>query len=420
MKIGLQTCGTEGDIRPFLALAGGLSAHGHDVTLAVTSLDVKDYTAYARSLRFEILHVHDTFRKWGAARVAEIERSIFSAKTLKQVPRFFDDLLEPAVDEMYECSTRLCRENDAVLGYFIAYPLQLAAVKSGRPYATVVWSPDYYPSRYRPPSTLPDLGPWVNPLWWKLAKRITNGMLLKYFNRLRSREGYPPATDVFSDVWESKPLTLIAASPTLYQRPADWGDHLQVCGYPTLPDEAEEWVMPDDLARFLGAGDPPVYLTFGSMPQARATTELFLDAVRAAGCRAIIQAPASAFPDGVADPNIHRIDGAPHRRIFPRCALVVHHGGAGTTHSASLAGCPSVIVEHFGDQIFWGAQLQRLGLANRTLHRRSLTPRTLAAEIRRILQSPAMKTRARHIAASMSNEQGVEHAVALIEKHLTH
>jgi UDP:flavonoid glycosyltransferase YjiC (YdhE family) len=119
------------------------------------------------------------------------------------------------------------------------------------------------------------------------------------------------------------------------------------------------------------------------------------------------------------DGNIHRIDGAPHHRIFPRCSLVVHHGGAGTTHSASLAGCPSIIVEHFGDQIFWGVQLKRVGLANRTLHRRSVTPRTLAEEIRRNLQSSAMKARAREIGASMKKEKGVERAVALIGKYLT-
>lgn len=419
MKIGLQTCGTEGDIRPFIALAGGLSAHGHDVTLAVTSLDAKDYTSYARSMNFEIIHAHDTYRKWGADRVAQLEQSIISAKTLDQMTLFFDEVLEPAIDEIYECSQRLCRENDVVLGYFIAHPLQLAALKSGRPYGTVVWSPDYYPSRTRPPSTLPDLGPWVNLLWWKLARRITNGMILKYFNRLRIREGYPAATDVFSDLWESKALTLIAASPSLYERPADWGDHLQVSGFLRLPEEAEPWTMPEDFARFLSEGDPPVYMTFGSMPQARATTELFIDAAKAAGCRAIIQASSSAFPDGVADPNIHRIEGAPHDRIFPHCSLVVHHGGAGTTHTASLAGCPSIIVEHFGDQIFWGAQLKRLGLSNRTLHRRSVTPKTLAAEIHRILHSSAMKARARETGASMRKEEGVERAVALIENHLT-
>jgi UDP:flavonoid glycosyltransferase YjiC (YdhE family) len=419
MRIGLQTWGTDGDIRPFIALAGGLSANGHHVTLAVTSVDTKDYTSYAQSLNFEIIHAHDTYRKWGADRVSQVKRNIVSTKPIDQVTHLYEDLLEPAVDEMYEISTRLCNENDAVVGYFILHPLQLAALKKGRPYATAVWSPDFYPSRHRPPSSVPDLGAWMNPWWWKLAKRITNRMILKYANRLRRREGYPAATDVFSELWESKTLTLVAASPSLFERPADWSDHLQVCGFLGVPEEAEKWVMPEDLARFISEGNPPVYMTFGSMPQTQTATELFIDAVRAAGCRAIIQARWSALPDVGDDPNIYRIEGAPHHRIFPHCSLVVHHGGAGTSHSASLAGCPSVVEVHFGDQIFWGAQLKRAGLVNKVLHERSVTSKTLAAEIRSVLRSSAMKERAFEISESMRKEQGVKRAVALIERYLT-
>jgi UDP:flavonoid glycosyltransferase YjiC (YdhE family) len=243
-------------------------------------------------------------------------------------------------------------------------------------------------------------------------------MILKYANGLRSREGYPAATDVFSDLWESKALTLVAASPSLFERPADWEEHIQVCGFLGVPEEAEEWAMPEDLARFLRAGDPPIYMTFGSMPTTQTTPELLIDAVKAAGCRAIIQARWDAVPDIGADPNIYRIERAPHHRIFPSCSLVVHHGGAGTSHSSSLAGCPSIVVEHFGDQIFWGAQLKRVGLAKRVLHERSVTAKTLATEIRSVLKSPAMKERALAISASMRKEEGVKRAVALIEKHL--
>ncbi len=415
MKIGLQTWGSEGDIRPFLALAGGLSARGHEVTLAVTSVDTKDYSSYASSLGFSIVHAHDTYAKWGAERLSRVKQDVIQAKQMEQVTRLYDDLLEPAVDEMYAASTRLCEDSDAVLGYFIAHPLQTAALKRGRPYAPMVWSPDIFPSRYRSPSTLPDLGRWVNPWWWKLAAAITNKMLLKYINRLRTREAVPPANDVFADAWQSKPLTLIAASPTLFQRPADWGDHLQVTGFLALPEDTKEWVMPEDLRRFLDAGAPPVYMTFGSMPASRPAAELFLEAARAAGCRAIVQARWDAIPHPGNDPNIHRLESAPHDKIFPRCSLVVHHGGAGTTHSASLAGCPSLIVEHFGDQIFWGTQLERVGLTTRLLHRRSLTPKTLAAEIRKVLASPAMRERARQVGEAMRGEDGVGRAVGVVE-----
>jgi UDP:flavonoid glycosyltransferase YjiC (YdhE family) len=44
VKIGIQTWGSNGDIRPLLALAQGRQKAGHSVTLAVTSIDNKNYT----------------------------------------------------------------------------------------------------------------------------------------------------------------------------------------------------------------------------------------------------------------------------------------------------------------------------------------------------------------------------------------
>jgi UDP:flavonoid glycosyltransferase YjiC (YdhE family) len=57
MKIGIQTWGTEGDVRPFIALAGGLSAAGHDVTLAFTEITNQQFSAFGERMNFEIRHV---------------------------------------------------------------------------------------------------------------------------------------------------------------------------------------------------------------------------------------------------------------------------------------------------------------------------------------------------------------------------
>ncbi|MDE2463316.1 MAG: hypothetical protein KGO02_06355, partial [Alphaproteobacteria bacterium] len=43
MKIGIQTWGSHGDIRPFVALADGLQAAGHVVTLSITCVDSERY-----------------------------------------------------------------------------------------------------------------------------------------------------------------------------------------------------------------------------------------------------------------------------------------------------------------------------------------------------------------------------------------
>jgi UDP:flavonoid glycosyltransferase YjiC (YdhE family) len=62
--------------------------------------------------------------------------------------------------------------------------------------------------------------------------------------------------------------------------------------------------------------------------------------------------------------------------------------------------------------------LRRAGLANRVLHARSVTAKRLAAEVRKGLDSPAMKRRAEAVGESMRKENGVKRAVELIEERL--
>lgn len=419
MKIGLQTWGTEGDIRPFVALAGGLSAGGHDVTLAVTSLDLKDYSSDGFEGGFRVIDAHDTYRQWGRDRLLSLKERLMVLPPLQQLESMFGELFDPAVDEMYETAKQLCRDNDVLIGHYLIHPAQLAALKQGRRYATVALNPDLYPSRDRPPRPLPNLGVWMNPLLWKLIGGMANRLLLKYVNRLCGPEGHP-ANDLFSEVWQSKRLTLIASSPILFPRPADWGDHLNICGFFGMPDNPDGRDIPEDLRNFLADGDPPVFMTFGSATpvEMREAEALFAETVKIAGCRAIVQTQNNGTSNTADDPGIYRIGFVPYHELLPHCALVVHHGGAGTTHCAAMAGRPSVVVEHFGDQGFWGSQLQRAGLTNRVLHRRSVTPKTLAAEIRKILGSAIMKQRAEAVGESMRKENGVKRAVELIEERL--
>ena len=119
---------------------------------------------------------------------------------------------------------------------------------------------------------------------------------------------------------------------------------------------------------------------------------------------------------GMASPNIFRCNSAPHAQVFPRCAAVVHHGGAGTTHTALRAGCPSVVVEHAFDQQFWGSELQRLGAAGEVLHRNTLAVDGLAKTIQKTIHAESMQRSAKALGQTMQHENGVQRALALIEE----
>jgi hypothetical protein len=64
-------------------------------------------------------------------------------------------------------------------------------------------------------------------------------------------------------------------------------------------------------------------------------------------------------------------------------AAVVHHGGAGTTHTGLWAGVPTVVVPFFTDQPFWDQQVGGLGVGPRPIPRPQLSVVRLAAAIGR-------------------------------------
>ena len=79
--------------------------------------------------------------------------------------------------------------------------------------------------------------------------------------------------------------------------------------------------------------------------------------------------------------NFHAIGHVPHDWLLPRCALAIHHGGSGTTHSACRAGIPSVMVPFAGDQFFWNARLRAAGVMHHALKGATITADALGAAL---------------------------------------
>ena len=103
------------------------------------------------------------------------------------------------------------------------------------------------------------------------------------------------------------------------------------------------------------------------------------------------------------------LDDTPHDWLFPRTALVVHHGGAGTTHAAARAGVPSVVVPFAGDQFFWAQRLAAQGIAVSCPAARLDGARlTQAVEAAR---RAAMREQAAQVGRAMRDEDGVRTAV---------
>ena len=329
----------------------------------------------------------------------------------------------PVTETMFEAAKELCASSDAVVGHFFVFPLRVAAEKAGVPMATVILAHNCLPSVHIRPPGLPDFGRWSYPVGWKLVRMLVNKIFLPRVNALRKREGLVPDRDVMGQTWTSGRLNLVAVSPSICQAPADWGGKHSVCGFLNLPAGLSVEEPPHGLEEFITAGEPPVYFTFGSMmihnlDYIREAAEIWMATVRRVGCRAVFQLPWDDLSAFDTDDRVFKVKRSPHKTIFPKCSLVVHHGGAGTTQSSLLSGRPSVVVAHMADQFFWSSELERLGVAGPAQTRRGLSAERLAKSIAKIPASPDMARRASAIGAVMSLENGVEVAIRLIEARL--
>jgi UDP:flavonoid glycosyltransferase YjiC (YdhE family) len=223
------------------------------------------------------------------------------------------------------------------------------------------------------------------------------------------------------DVFASHELTLIPVSPQLCRPQEDWPSHYRVCGFLDMPNLSMEGEVSAGLEGFLSRGDAPVYMTLGSVmpPDIQLQTDtvnLMCQAAATANCRAIIQAPLWQECGFQPTAETYYVQASPHSRVFPRCRAVVHHGGAGTTQAAVLAGKPSIVVALGADQEFWGRELQRLGIAPAPLFRKKVTAPQLAKSIKSVTGSPQMSEKAKTIGAAMAAENGVQTAVKIISE----
>ena len=114
--------------------------------------------------------------------------------------------------------------------------------------------------------------------------------------------------------------------------------------------------------------------------------------------------------------HVFAVDEVPHAWLFPRCSLVMHHCGAGTTHQGARAGVPSVGVPFALDQPFWAERLRLLEVAPEPLNPRRPDADAVRAAVAWASQ-PSVRRRAAELGRRMAAEpDGVAAAVAVLER----
>ncbi len=396
MKLLAITCGTEGDARPIAALGHALIGAGHEVTLLADASTLD--TAHGLGVPAEALagDIRATITRDGGMR--DITGAL-AKLTIANTGAWLDQAL---------ATGRGC---DAVIVSGLAGFVGLSAAQAlGVPAIGAMLIPLTPTAAFASPF-LPFTPPRAfNRGSHQLFAQLSWQVFRPATNRARARIGLPP----LRGRWTARPA-LYGVSPALLPHPGDWPDNAHLCGQWVAP--APAWTPPDALLAFLDAGEPPIYIGFGSMGGFD-SARILASIVGAVGQRrALFHAGWSGLDATRLPGNFHSIGRTPHDWLLPRTAMAIHHGGSGTTHSACRAGVPSVIVPFAGDQFFWAARMRALGIARDALKGRSLDAARLARAIAYADTGPA-RAAAASIGRRMRDEDGLARAVALVERHV--
>ncbi len=413
MHITLFAFGSWGDVRPLVVLGMGLKSAGHEVQMAASP----SYEDWVRARSLDFYPLTDD--------VNQIVSDLSSTDVLNPIQqiRIVREVLPPVFTRMGLDVLEATRESDALLTVEFSLAVLLDVIRRNRLKPIVI-----NPAPLTPTMEFPSAASPRRPAWFPR----------KAFNRLSYRFGHQaqwsllaaPRRALQQQLNTSKTSfadfrgavaaapTLTVVSPTIVPRPKDWKAHQQVAGY--LFDNDSDWTPPKELSDFLAAGDPPVYIGFGSMADSKpeATTRMLIEAVQRAGKRAVILSGWARLGTTDVPDTVHITKYASHAWLFPRMAAVVHHGGAGTTAAGLRAGVPMVIVPHNADQPYWGRLVKELGVGPGPTPSKKLNAEKLSLAIEAATSSGMMRANAQALGDKIEQEDGLSMAVEWVEQFL--
>ena len=415
MRLSIVAIGSRGDVQPYLALALGLQKAGYQVQFCADRL-------------FEHLVVSTglDFTPVTAAPVDMMQQNLSRHSGPIKFINWLNQFFKPLARSFFVDLAAATQQTDVILYSTLAFAGYHVAQKHGIQALGVYSFPltpthaFHNPSFPAPPAWLPWKGTYN---WWSFrsANLLFSQLLMGIVNECRRDVlGIDPLPSSFFRHLDVTPLpTVYGLSPNLLPRPEDWGKWIKVSGYWFLEDPPD-WQPPTELLRFLETGKPPIYIGFGSMIDEgiKHATPIILAALKQLGQRGILLGGWGGLGSGSLPDTILRLESVPHSWLFPRVAVVVHHGGAGTTATGLRYGRPTVVVPFFADQPFWGARVQALGCGPQPIPFTRLSTKRLVDAIDNAVNDPAYRQNAQLMSERLCSEDGVGKAVGYIRTYL--
>jgi len=421
-KIILATVGSMGDLHPLIAIARALKERGFRPVLAVP----EDHVAKSIAAGIEAVAVLPSFATL-CSRTGLGERE--TARRLIGNQRMI--LEQVILPDLASCTGRLealAADAEAIIasGFFLAAPI--VAEKLRLPLVSVVLQPMAMLSPLDPPNT-PDfwmmkrppigaLGAQWNRAMFGIGRAVMDLLYGRHIDLVRREHGLPSAGGRRMFEASGAVLSLGCYSPLFAPLPDDAPASTALVGFPMFDGASDGGESLDPaLEAFLAAGPAPLIFTLGTFAVMAPNNfyETAAALARQLGVRAVLLTGSGV--SGQVEEGVFACAYAPHSRLFPRAAAIIHHGGAGTTGQALRAGKSQLVVPHMGDQYDHAYRIQRLGVGRRISPRR-FTLERVAPLIADLLGDDLMQARAADLGARIAVERGAMVAAAVIERTL--
>lgn len=415
-RIVITTWGSFGDVNPYLALGLGLRERGHEVVLCMPPF-------YEPVIRGAGLGFAPGAPDADPALDPEMVRKCMHPR--RGAEAIFRDVLIPALGEAHARLTDAVRGADLMVSHPAALAAPLVAEQQHLRWVSTVLSPLNFMSAHDP--IIPPMVPWWRHLPWSFQLRVADWVAgggrqvasrwMEPVQQFRASLGLPRREHPMFEGQHS-PYAVLALYSRVFGGPhPDYPAHTTITGQLRY-DASHGAELSSALEAFLQQGAAPIVFTLGTSAVEVAGTfwEESVRAVQALGARGVLLAGREAAPRlaAQAPDNVLVVEGAPHSRLFPRAAAIVHQCGMGTLGTALAAGVPQLAVPYANDQPDNAFRLTRLGVA-RTLYPSRYRARRVADELRELLGNSAYGRRARELAHVVNAEHGVATACDVIQ-----